>query len=106
MPLPETLFLNHVITHRPLVGRDGYGVPQYGGPTTLRCQVNFKDKLVYRRDGSQAFSDTRVYVDTTAGEVIRIEDQVTLPDGTTPPLLRVDRTPDEFGDFVLTTLYF
>jgi hypothetical protein len=51
--------------------------------------------LVRTDDGREVVSNATIYV--AGDQSITAEDQVTLPDGTTPPILTVYSYPDDEG---------
>ena len=85
----------HEITLKPFASRSAYGTPTYGTAAPHRCLVERKQRLVKKSDGCEAISQTTVYV---AGPVeITEQDEITLPDGTAPPVLAVETFYDETG---------
>jgi hypothetical protein len=91
--------------HRaPYTGVDAYGQHVYGTSTPMRARIDHETKLVRDAQGEQRVSVTQVYIATT--EVMHVLDRITLPDGSTPLLLRVERLADHKGIHWCTTLYF
>lgn len=92
--MPETVQI------APLSSRDEYGAPTYGPNVSRRARVLEALEKVVDDDGREVMATTLVWVapDPTAGlPVVSVRDRVTLPDGSTPPLLRVERVSDEDG---------
>jgi hypothetical protein len=95
--------LTQQVTREPVSSEDKYGQPSYGAPTVLRCRVVSKPRLV--RSVSAARSETegsvREVVSTAQvwTEPVQwgVDDRITLPDGTQPIILHVERYPDETG---------
>ena len=89
--MPET------VTHAEFAGRstDGYGAPIYGTPANFRARVLENPHLVTTREGAEVMARGVVWVATAT--TIGPEDQITLPDGTTPPIVAVDRVSDQDG---------
>lgn len=86
----------HQVTIQRFTGRDLFGQPQYGPPEVYRARVVGKQRLVRSRDGTEKVSATQVYV--FGAPAVSVEDRITLPDGSQPPILAVSRVPDETGD--------
>jgi hypothetical protein len=81
--------LRQTVTHRPFVSRDRYNKATYGAATPLAARITRRPKLIRAADGQEKMSSAEVWLDVwpTMGQ----EDQLTLDDGTAPPILRVDR---------------
>jgi hypothetical protein len=93
-----------VISWAPISGIDAYGQRLYTLPVPLRARLDHATKLVRDANGEQVISSTQVYLATH--EPIGVLDQITLPDGTTPLLLRVDKLADHQGSDWLRVLFF
>ncbi len=74
---------------------DGYGDAVYGTASTFTARVVGKQTLVRTFEGTEELATTIVYVASTG--TINPSDRITLPDGSTPPLLAVSTFPDEDG---------
>jgi hypothetical protein len=94
MPLPAALLaqFTDLVTHRPLASRDAYGQASYGAPTTYQARVVPSAAKIVTASGSEVVARTLIYLATT--DLIDPADQLTLSDGSTPALLRIDRYPD------------
>lgn len=88
--------LADTLTVAPRTGQDGYGVPTYGTVVSMKARVVYRNRLVRDSEGREAASRITAWVDAGT-TVITSTDEVTLPDGTTPPILSVERVPDEEG---------
>lgn len=87
------------------VSTDGYGRPAYStAALTLRCRVTEKQTLVRSFDGTQEVAKTVCWVRSTSS--FSPSDRVTLPDGTTPPLISLNEYRDENSQPHHTVLYF
>ncbi len=75
--------------------RDAYGVPAYGTPATYDARVTYKPVRVVDAAGDEVVAKGVVWIATT--DAITPEDAIELPDGTRPPILRVDRVSGESG---------
>jgi len=72
-----------------------YGVPTYGAARSARARITVSHEQVIDAQGNAVISHTTIWVASTAA--IAPTDKVTLPDGRTPPILRVERQSDEAG---------
>jgi hypothetical protein len=80
-------------------GLDGIYGHQTGGTTkTYRAQVVWQNKLVRNAQGEQVVSACQVILYGVSG--VTVEDAITLPDGTSPAIISVERFPDDSGDYV------
>ena len=84
------------ITHAEFAGRDDYGAPAYGSAVEYGARIVGKQKLIKKSDGSEAMSTSLIWI--LGSPTITTEDQITLPDGSTPPILSVEHFPDADGD--------
>lgn len=75
---------------------DAYGKHSYATPTTVsHCRVQTGAHKVTDQDGQEIVATGKVYV---AGvPTVTPESKITLPDGSTPRVLIVDRFADERG---------
>ena len=87
--MPET------VTHAELASRDAYGARNYGTPASYSVRVSYKPTLIRTTDGSEVVAKGFIWFQGTPN--IDPEDQVTLPDGSTPPILAVERVSDQSG---------
>jgi hypothetical protein len=89
MPLPLSLSRHMVdaITYEQCTGEDSFGARSYAAPVTYsRCRVVREAKPTKDAQGIQVTSMTQVYVDQVI-QTLALRDRVTLPDGTTPPII-------------------
>src|SRR5690606_6285318 len=90
-------FLIHSIQIEPQTGITGDGEYAYGSAITYSGRIVNKVKRVTDFQGNERVSNTTIYVNATSVNPL---DRLTLPSGyepQTPPMLRVDRIPDEKG---------
>lgn len=84
------------VTYAEFVDRTDYGKPNYGTPVSYSARIVRRPRFVRKADGSEVVSSVTVwlaaFVDAGA------QDQITLPDGTTPEVLTVEKYTDESGD--------
>jgi hypothetical protein len=89
--MPHTVIIND------LSGTNRYGEEVYSTQaTTYQARVLRKPKLVRDFIGDEVVSHTTVWLAST-GPAIEATAQVTLPDGSQPPLISVEEYPDEDG---------
>lgn len=88
--MPDTLY------HTEFTGRSDYGKPTYGSAVSYRCRVVYKTKNVRDKQGNIVVARGTVWIAGTP--TISPEDQITLPDGTTPPILSADLFTDDTGN--------
>ena len=84
------------ITVKQLSSRDEYGKPTYGSGTDYSGRVVYKNSMVRSREGEEVLAKGHVWLKGTP--TIDPEDQLLLPDSTTPPILSTEKYPDEDGD--------
>lgn len=85
----------HTVQHAAFSGRTAYGKPSYGSQTAYRARWVKKLTKVKDFGGNEVMARHVVWIAGTPD--IGAEDQITLPDGTTPVLLSVEEFPDESG---------
>lgn len=83
-PALQTMLVTPV-PHAAYTGMDAYGKPSYGAPVTQMARVEFRLRTVVDATGAERMSRARVFLNGTVQ--MDIKDKVTLPDGTTPPIL-------------------
>ncbi len=83
------------ITHAAFNARDEYGKPSFDSGVSFDARIVFKQKLVRKKDGSEIMSRGSVWI--LGNPVITSEDQITFPDGSTPPILSYEQPSDEDG---------
>src|SRR5260370_20812959 len=97
--------LNQSVVWAVFTGRDGYGKPSYNdaGATTLAAYVSRKLRMVKDAAGKIIVSRSLILLDGIPG--IGAEDKLTMPDGSTPPLVLVWTGVDEYGAAYMTRIY-
>lgn len=96
--------MNQVVSHAESASVGEYGGHAFGSAVDYSARVVYKSKLIRQKDGSEVLSRGVIWFQTNID--ISVEDEVTLPDGSTPPLLMVDRYSDETNDFHHTKVFF
>lgn len=81
-------WLKQSITLSPKTGYGSSGLPTYGSTTTISCLIQQKNVNTLDKGGNDVVSSTQII---TSGDVtIDSEDRITLPDGKTPKIIRVE----------------
>lgn len=93
----------HTVVHTPVLSRDSYGKITYGTGVSYQSRVVYKNKQVRSANGEIVMSAGTVWFAQTIS--ISASDKITLPDGTTPQIISVEKYPDDRGDR-FTKIYF
>lgn len=84
------------ITIAGVATRDAYGKRTWSSATTVtHCRVQTGAHKVTDTEGTEVIASGKVYV--PGSPTLTLYDKVTLPDGTQPPIITVDRVGDEIG---------
>ena len=88
------------VSVKPFSSVDDYGQSVYGAAVEHTARVVARQRRVFDTEGVERISVAEVWLLTAPGSVAAdfVKGQLTLPDGTTPPILNVERIPDEDGD--------
>lgn len=87
--MPSTVSISTRASH------NSYGEPSFGSATNYRARVVNKSGFVRSPSGENVEVRTVCWVASTG--TIDISDRITLPDGTTPQIVMVERFPDQDG---------
>lgn len=93
-----------VVQHAPFVGQDEYGKPTYGPAVARPARIEWRVEAFTNQLGQERVSQAIAYTDWDY--VLDLRDQMTLSDGSAPPLQRIDRWTDETGQHDHYRLYF
>lgn len=85
----------HTVYHSEFSGRSDYGKPNFGSAVPYRARVLYQAQNVRTADGNVVSARGVVWIGGTPD--VQPEDQLLLPDSSTPPILSVDHVPDEDG---------
>lgn len=77
------------------LGVDAYGRPSYSAATVVLGRVEPTHRRVYNPDETYTVATSRVFLPETP--VVSPRDRITLPDGSQPRILAVERQGDERG---------
>lgn len=76
--------------------RDGYAkATGFGAPVTVTCRIVHSTRMVRADTGEEIVSRSHAYLAGAPG--IRVNDRITMPDGSQPPVVAVERFPDTDG---------
>lgn len=95
--------LTQTITVEPFASRNTYGKPVYGA--SVSYQALWMKKLRQIRDNAGKIIVSRSTVVLDVNPTIGMEDRVTLPDGTTPPIVGIEQCVSDYGDPWVTRIY-
>ncbi len=88
--MPSTIKVSTRTTH------SNYGEPSFAATTSsYRARVVEKPGYVRSAEGEEIAYHTVAWVRSTGAVSITASDRVTLPDGSRPPVVGVERYPDE-----------
>lgn len=86
----------HNVVRKAFSTLDGYGKPTYAtAGSTYSALVQYDQKLVRAFDGTEKISTAQVIMACTG--TINPDDKITLPDGTSPPILNISKLSDDEG---------
>jgi hypothetical protein len=102
---PELVeLMPHTITVQDYSSVNEYGEPTFGTGYTVTAMVEERPEVIRDAFGEEIITSHIVYAASTAR--IDLTSQVTLPDGTQPPIRRSDVFYDETGDIHHVALFF
>lgn len=90
-------------TWKALSTRDEFGAPTFGAGTSYSGRLVRRHKMVRDAAGEEVLSTAHFWFQ--GAPAIDPDDEVTLSDGTTPPIVAIERVPDEDGA-CYTKVYF
>lgn len=90
-----TDMMPHTVTHATVASRDTYGAKTYNTATSYTARVTYKPTMVRSADGMEVLARGVVWL--MGSPAVDPDDQITLPDSTTPPILAAELIPDEDG---------
>ena len=95
--------LVHTVRIAPYSGVNAYGESSHGTERTAKARIQENIKKVSTDSGSEVVSTVQVYLD--AADAISVLDKLTLPDGRTPPIIRVAPYTDLLGNLHHQVVY-
>ena len=93
----------HTVTLKTVSSRDSYNTITYSTGTNYTARVVYKNERVRLANGSESVARGMVWL--FGAPTVTIEDQLVLPDSSTPEILAIEKFPDEDGDHH-TKVYF
>ena len=95
--------MTDTVTIAPVSTRDAYGKHGWATAVSYVGRIQSGDHKVLDPKGVERVSVGRVYIPDAPD--VSIHDKLTLPDGTSPPILAIDETHDERGTHHTTIHY-
>lgn len=84
------------VTLAAVASRDAYGRPTFSSTTSYAARVVYKQtRIVNRTNGQDSIATGVIWICGTP--TLGIDDQITLPNGSTPVILNWELLPDENG---------
>lgn len=83
------------VTHAAAVSQGRYGSYEYGAGTSYAARISTRPRRLRRGDGQEVQLSAVVWLESSVN--VKVEDRLTMPDGTTPPIVAVERVFDEVG---------
>jgi hypothetical protein len=93
----------HEVNIAHFVSRDAYGAETHGSATTYNARVYYKPKRVRDFNGQEVVAQGMVWL--ASNVAVGPTDKLTMPDGSTPPILAVERPGDD-AEIHHTKVYF
>lgn len=91
--------MDSTITVTTRASHNNYGEPQFStASVTYRARIVEKPGFTRSADGEDVGFTHTLWVASTGSVSITATDRITLPDGTAPPIVAVERMPDEEGE--------
>jgi len=103
MPIQDTItkWAKNSLIVQSFSGFDEYGSPQWASTTaasTYACIINNNQRMVRDQKGTLVVSPSQIYVASTVDTCpIKIEDKITLPDGSQPLIISIQFNDDFDG---------
>ena len=94
---------DYTVTIAQSTGFDKYGAPTTSVGVSTACYIEMSPKLVRNTTGQEVVSSARVYI--VGDATVTPLDKVTLPDSSSPPVLRVDHFYNDVAVLELTVIY-
>ncbi len=91
----------HTVTIATVASRDEYNKRTYSTAVTYTARVLERMTRVVDREGRETIATHVVWIAPHADSgapALEPDAEITLPDGSTPPIIRVESIPDEDGD--------
>jgi len=96
--------MNQTVTHKALSSEDAYGKPTYAAGTDYDARVTERDQKITDFNGQEIIARGEVWINGTP--TIDPQDQLVLPDGSTPRIVAVRRVADDDGSWHHTKVFY
>jgi hypothetical protein len=93
---------DYTVTIAQFTSYNKYGEPSFGSGTSTACYIEMSPKLIRDSKGQQVVSSARVYI--VGDSSVTPLDKVTLPDSSSPPILKVDHYYNDVGVLELSVI--
>jgi hypothetical protein len=84
-------------------GLNDYGEPSVGAATSYSAVLTKRDRKVLSTSGAEVVSSMTVLIPENVS--VSVTDQITLPDGTQPPIISVESILDSDGEPYMVKIY-
>jgi head-tail adaptor len=92
-------FMDSTVTVSTRSGHSNYGEATYStSSATYRARIVEKPGFIREAAGETIQFSHTLWIRSTGSVSITATDRITLPDGTKPPIVAVERIPDEDGE--------
>jgi len=103
IPIQDTItkWAKNTMTVLSFTGFDEYGSPQWVASTdaiTYSCIINNNQRMVRDQKGTLVVSPSQIYIASTITCPIKIEDKITLSDGSQPLIVSIQYNDDFDGN--------
>ena len=89
--------MKSTVTVQHFTGYDNYGASAFGAAVSYKARIVYEPKRVLAQNGQEAISSVQVWISGSTSPSMNVKDQITLPNGTQPVILRLDQVYDESG---------
>jgi len=101
-------YLNQTITRAPYSTLNVNGKKSFGEAEAVSARVDYRQ--VEKKVMSKGTAKGELHISTAqimmeGDQSITLNDRITLPDGTKPPILAIEKIPDVSGTIVLQVVY-
>ena len=83
------------VTWRQVTARDRYDARTWGSDQTVGCYIDEMPEIVRDDEGETVTATHTVYLDGVYA--VALDDEIELPDGSTPPIVKVRQLTDDVG---------
>lgn len=97
--------MKSTVTVKHFTGYDNYGASAFGTAASYNARIVYEPKRILAQNGQEAVSSVQVWISGSVPPAMNVKDQITLPDGTKPVIMRLDQVYDESGTEHHTKVY-